>query len=75
MYADDVGFSVAEVVENSEVEGGTTGRKIFNPHRGRKKYAAAFRKWAKANRQKLNGMTFSQVLGALKRAGISYVKA
>lgn len=75
MYADDVGFSVAEVVENSEVEGTTTGRKIFNPHRGRKKYATAFRKWATANRKKLESMSFTQVLGALKRRGISYVKA
>lgn len=74
MYADDVGFSVAEVTD-AEVDGAGSGRKIFNPHRGRKKHSAAFRKWAKANRKKLESMTFAQVLGALKRRGISFVKA
>lgn len=74
MYADDVGFSVAEVGDE-EVEGSKAGRKIFSPHRGRKKHAAAFRKWAKANRKKLESMSFTQVLGALKRRGISFVKA
>ena len=74
MCADDTGFSI-ETIED-EVEGSTSPRKkIFNPYRGRKKQARAFRKWAKTNRKKLETMTFSQVLGALKRAGISYVKA
>lgn len=70
--SDGEGFSVTD--QSAAVEG-TTGVRVFNPHRGRKKQARAFQKWAKANLQRLNQMTFSQVLGALKRAGISYVKA
>jgi hypothetical protein len=70
--SDGEGFSITD--QSAAVEG-TTGVKIFNPHRGRKKQARAFQKWAKTNLQKLNKMSFSQVLGALKRAGISYVKA
>jgi hypothetical protein len=75
VWADDTGFAISEVMEDDEVEGAKAGRKIFNPHRGRKKQAAAFRKWAVANRKRLESMTFAQVLGALKRRGISFVKA
>lgn len=70
--SDGEGFSVTD--ESSAVEG-TTGARIFSPHKGRKKNARAFQKWAKARLQKLNSMTFAQVAGALKRAGISYMKA
>jgi hypothetical protein len=70
--SDGEGFSVTD--QSAAVEG-ATGTTIFNPHRGRKKHARAFQKWAKDRLERLNHMTFSQVLGALKRAGISYVKA
>jgi hypothetical protein len=69
--ADEDGFSVAEEAEG--VEGGP-GVKIFNPYQGRKKHTAAFTKWAKTNRRKLETMTMGRVLGALKRAGIRFVK-
>jgi hypothetical protein len=64
--ADDEGFSIGEV-EGSNAQ-------IYSTYRGRKKNAKAFHTWAEANRKKLATMSFAQVMRALKRAGIDFLK-
>lgn len=64
--ADEEGFSI------NEVEG--SGSRIYSTYQGRKRNARAFHKWAEANREKLAEMSFAQVMRALKRAGISFLK-